>query len=152
MQSKILTATIIASVVFLMLVGSSTLFVSGYSGSTTLSPSSSALKTVDVTVVFKPNSITGTPNHYSANKVTITNHLKTPYKITSCQFFYKESSSTKYTKATCSVGKGVTIAAGKSFTSTWYTKLPSSGTYDIKVYYTNSVDSSMAGTYTDKVS
>jgi hypothetical protein len=158
MKSTLLTSTLVASAILLIVLGSSPM-VFGYSatassGSAVLYSSGQASPTltkVSVTVSFSPKTVSTTPGHSVKNTMTVTDKASVSYAFKSCELFYKLSSSSKYTKATCSLnGKTISVSPGKSVSFGWYTTPPSGfpkGTYNIEVILTNSVDQSGPGTY-----
>jgi hypothetical protein len=87
--------------------------------------------------------------------VTITNKGKASITFTGCIFETKPSSSKTYTKGTCSLTGTITVGAGSSIKEGWTTSIASgtkAGTYNAKLYLTNSADESKAGTYNIVVS
>jgi hypothetical protein len=156
MISKRLSLTLTATAILLVLFAASPIAF-GYSPSAVVThnaPSSPSLKTVSVTLTFSPKTESGKPGQTVDNKITIKNTGTTSVKFTGCLYYYEVAGSTKYTKATCSLGGSLTIGAGKSVSGTWETRIISSapkGTMHNEVYFVNSADESHLGTYTINV-
>ncbi len=149
-RSLVMTSLAICSVAFLFAIGSVPLAFAS-----TSTPVSPALATVNVTLSFSPKTVKVAPGASVMNTLSITNKGKTSITFTGCLYYTKLSTSKTYTKGTCSVTSPIAVGAGQTLKETWTTTVGSTtpkGTYNAKVYLTNSADESKAGAYTIDVS
>src|SRR5579862_4061515 len=162
-MKSIVMSALIVTIAALFAIGSSPLIFaanetsSGTATVTSSSSSSPALILVPVTLSFSPVTETlhtGSPcpaNTYCAtNKLSIHNSETKAITFTGCQFFVKMSTSSVYSKGTCSLNGSITVAASSKSTIMWGTfasLTTPKGTYNAKVVLTNSVDKSGTGKF-----
>jgi hypothetical protein len=150
MRSKIVSSTLFASAILLLVIGSAA-YTPAYPRtaaqvSHNYAPS---LKTVSVSVSFSPKKLSEYSGMTVHNTLKATNPGSSSIILTGCLFYYKTSTASKYVKGNCGLGSKYTIAAGKYISLSWATTLYGSAgtTYDVKVYLTNSADVSGPGYY-----
>ena len=155
MKSVLVTSSLIASIAFLLAIGSAPLVfasttnapyatatMSAQSHSLVLSP---ALTKVPVSVKFSPKSYSAAPNSIVTTDFSVHNTGTKSYTFTGCKLTVNGG------KLTCSLSASITIKAGQTLTGgTLGISLGSTtpGLYTFKLSFTNKADVSGTGTFT----
>lgn len=159
MKSILVTSSLIASIAFLLAVGSAPLVFAStasapYATATMSSPAHSlvlspALTKVPVTVKFSPKSYSGAPGSTVSADLTVHNTGTKSYTFTGCKL------SVNGGKFTCSLTSSFTVKAGQTLLGTLSVSIgttTSPGLHTFKFNYTNKADVSWTGTFTIDVS
>ncbi|MFI5420519.1 MAG: hypothetical protein ACHQ1H_06090 [Nitrososphaerales archaeon] len=162
MKPILVTSALTIAIAALFAIGSSPLVFAASTNPTinvVANPSSSVvsrLVSVPVTLSFSPKTLilksAGCPTGYycGVSTLTVTNTGSKAIKFTGCQFFFKLSSKTTYTKGTCTLGGSILVPAhfsGQLKTTTTVPKTSAKGTYNATEDWTNAVDKSGTGNY-----
>jgi hypothetical protein len=152
MKSILVTSSLIASIAFLLAIGSTPLvfastntpFATATSSSHSLS-FSPVLTSVPVTVKFSPKSYTTAPGSTVTTDLTVKDTGTKSYTFTGCK------TTEDGTKLSCSLTSSFTIKGGQTLTGTLaieFSTTAAAGKYTFKFSYMNSVDVSSTGTFT----